>query len=381
MTGFDVAAFRNGAEALGWEIVDTVRDPLLVLDRELRVRTANRSFYRFFGMSPGEAEGRRLPELSGGRWDLPSLRSRLEDLFRSHGTFDDLEIEGEFPGIGPRTLLLNARFLARSGVEEAYVLLAVEDITDRRRAERALEAYRDRLERANAELARSNADLEQFAYVASHDLQEPLRMVASYTQLLERRYKDALDQDARDFIAFAVDGATRMKAMINDLLAYSRAGSARGPRTEVSLDRVLDDALANLSSAIAESGAVVTRDPLPRVWGDASQLLLVFQNLISNAVKFRRGPGVRIRVSASAGAGEWTISVADDGIGIDPSFFGRLFVVFQRLNSRSEFPGNGIGLATCKRIVERHGGRIWVESSPGKGSTFFFTLPAQGDRP
>ena len=381
MTGFDVAAFRNGAEALGWEIVDTVRDPLLVLDRELRVRTANRSFYRFFGMSPGDAEGRRLPELSGGRWDLPSLRSRLEDLFRSHGTFDDLEIEGEFPGIGPRTLLLNARFLARPGVEEAYVLLAVEDITDRRRAERALEAYRDRLERANAELARSNADLEQFAYVASHDLQEPLRMVASYTQLLERRYKDALDQDARDFIAFAVDGATRMKAMINDLLAYSRAGSARGPRTEVSLDRVLDDALANLSSAIAESGAVVTRDPLPRVWGDASQLLLVFQNLIGNAVKFRRGPGVRIRVSASAGAGEWTISVADDGIGIDPSFFGRLFVVFQRLNSRSEFPGNGIGLATCKRIVERHGGRIWVESSPGKGSTFFFTLPAQGDRP
>ncbi len=228
------------------------------------------------------------------------------------------------------------------------------------------------------ELARSNADLEHFAYVASHDLQEPLRMVTSYLQLLERRYKDRLDADARDFIAYAVDGATRMQALINGLLSYSRV-STRGKSFEptdgtVALERVL----ANLKVAIEESDAVVTYDHLPTVMADEVQLTQVFQNLIGNAIKFRSDRRPEIHVGAEYRGGEWLFSVRDNGIGIDPQHFERIFKIFQRLHSHEEYPGTGIGLAVCKKIVERHGGRIWVESQPGEGTTFYFTIPERG---
>src|SRR5579883_3088511 len=248
---------------------------------------------------------------------------------------------------------------------------------ERERAEEELRRTAAMLARQADQLARSNAELQQFAYVASHDLQEPLRMVASYTQLLARRYRGKLGPDADEFIAFAVDGATRMQALINDLLAYSRVGTRGKEFTLTDCTAVLERVLGDMGPTISEAGAIVTYDPLPTVMADGSQLGQVFQNLIGNAIKYRREEPPRIHVAARRVADEWIFSVADNGIGIEPQYFERIFVLFQRLHGKGEYPGTGIGLAICKKIVERHGGRIWVESEPGKGSTFFFTLPAR----
>lgn len=244
---------------------------------------------------------------------------------------------------------------------------ALEDITERKGAEEALR-------QTMAELARSNAELEQFAYVASHDLQEPLRMVASYMQLLQRRYQGKLGADAEEFIAYAVDGARRMQALINDLLAYSRVSSRGKPFEPIDCEVVLDEALVNLQMATEESGAVIIRDPLPTVMADGTQLMQLFQNLIGNAIKFQNEKVPHIHVSTERQGREWVFSVRDNGIGIDPQYYERIFAIFQRLHTREEYPGTGIGLAICRRIVERHGGRIWVESQSGEGSTFHFAI-------
>lgn len=241
------------------------------------------------------------------------------------------------------------------------------DVTERVRAEEALKKTLEALER-------SNQELEQFAYVASHDLQEPLRMVSSYTQLLAQRYRGELDADANEFIGFAVDGANRMQQLINDLLAYSRVNTRGGPFDPTDCSTALGRARANLSVAIEESGALVTNDDLPTLWADKTQLVQVFQNLIGNAIKFRGEQPPRVHVSARQEGDEWLFSIRDNSIGIDAQYFERIFVIFQRLHGR-EHTGTGIGLAICQRIVERHGGRIWVESEPGKGSIFYFTIP------
>jgi PAS domain S-box-containing protein len=252
------------------------------------------------------------------------------------------------------------------------------DITERKLAETELRNYKDHLEELvaarTAALAASNAELERFAYISSHDLQEPLRMVTCYLQLLEKRYKDKLDDDANDFINFAVDGAKRMKTLINDLLSYSRVGTKGRKFEPINCEQVVKDALDNLAIAIKESGARITYDFLPTVMGDATQLVQLFQNLIGNAVKFRgtRQPEILIRTEEKNGF--WKFSVHDNGIGIKQEHFGLIFQVFQRLHGRDEYPGNGIGLAICKKIVERHGGTIEVESVPGVGSTFIFTI-------
>jgi signal transduction histidine kinase len=225
------------------------------------------------------------------------------------------------------------------------------------------------------ELARSNAELEQFAYVVSHDLQEPLRMVASYVQLLEARYKDQLDGDAREFIAYAVDGATRMKRMITDLLTYSRAGKNGKEIVAVACEAALGQACADLRAPITEAAAEISHGPLPTVPGDAAQFTHLFQNLIGNAIKFRGQAPPRVHVSADLNGQEWVFSVRDNGIGVDPQFADRIFLVFQRLHTREEYPGTGIGLAIARKIVEHRGGRIWVESAPGQGATFHFTVP------
>lgn len=244
----------------------------------------------------------------------------------------------------------------------------VRDITERKKAEQELRQLA-------AELSRSNADLQQFAYIASHDLQEPLRMVASYTQLLARRYKGRLDGDADEFIGFAVDGATRMQALINDLLAYSRVGTRGKPFEPVDCGRVVAQACANLRLAIEESAAAVDAGPLPVVCGDATQLLQLFQNLIANGIKFRGAEPPRIAIAAERRAGDWLFAVCDNGIGVEPQYAERIFIIFQRLHTRADYPGTGIGLAVCKKIVERHGGTIWVEPAPGRGARFCFTIP------
>ncbi len=240
-----------------------------------------------------------------------------------------------------------------------------------------LERRVEELAESMKDLARSNSELQQFAYVASHDLQEPLRMVASFTQLLARRYKEKLDDDARDFINYAVDGATRMQTLITDLLSYSRVGTQGKPLESTRCDEVLDRVLSNFRLAVKESGAVITRDPLPTVMADPVQLGQLFQNLIANAIKFRGEGSPNVHVSAERRGGDWEISVRDNGIGISQEHADRIFVIFQRLHTKTEYPGTGIGLAICKKIAERHGGRIWVEPSPGGGSTFRFTIPAR----
>ncbi|MGH7828110.1 MAG: sensor histidine kinase, partial [Candidatus Binatia bacterium] len=227
------------------------------------------------------------------------------------------------------------------------------------------------------ELARSNTELEQFAYVASHDLQEPLRMVSSYTQLLARRYKGKLGSDADEFIAYAVDGATRMQRLIQDLLAYSRVGTNGGEFEPTNCEDLLGRVLGDLKVAIEESGAVVTHDPLPTARADGGQIGQLLQNLIGNAIKFRNQEPPLVHVSSKRNGKEWVFSIRDNGIGIDSQYAERIFVIFQRLHRRGEYPGTGIGLAVCKKIVERHGGHIWVESNSEKGATFYFTIPAQ----
>jgi PAS domain S-box-containing protein len=244
----------------------------------------------------------------------------------------------------------------------------------------SLEKAQAELAQRARELARSNSDLEQFAYVASHDLQEPLRMVASYVQLLARRYKGKLDADADEFIRYAVDGATRMQSLINDLLAFSRVGTRGKELVPVSLEKCAERALSHLRLALEESGAEVKLESLPWVKGDETQLVQLLQNLVGNAVKFRGEQPPRIRVSTTREEDTVTVSVEDNGIGIEPQYYERIFAIFQRLHGKEEYPGTGIGLSICKKIVERHGGRIWVESTPGQGSTFRFTLAASEPR-
>ena len=245
------------------------------------------------------------------------------------------------------------------------------EITERKRAEYELK-------QTLTDLIRSNQDLRQFAYVASHDLQEPLRNVATSLQLLEKEYKNKLGPDADQYIDYAVEGAVRMKALILDLLEYSRVATKGKPPDWIDSKQVLDSTLNRLHSAIAETGAVITHDPLPTIFGDDTQLLQVFQNLIQNAIKFRSNEPPRIHVSAAKNDGEWTFSVKDNGIGIESRYLDRIFVIFQRLHKRSEYDGTGMGLAIAKKVVERHGGRIWAESEPGVGTTFYFTLPEKG---
>lgn len=262
----------------------------------------------------------------------------------------------------------------------ASILLALLLVTlltaliERRRA--ALIASETRYKALSERLASSNKELEQFAYVASHDLQEPLRMVASYTELLGEKYRGKLDGDADKYIAYAVDGARRMQVLINDLLKYSRIERQQFAATDVDANAVLEDVLKALQKSIEESGAIVAHDPLPTVNADRTLFVQLFQNLIGNAIKFRGEQPPQVSVAAQANGREWIFSVRDNGIGIDPRYGERIFQMFQRLHRRDQYPGTGIGLAICKKVVERHGGRIWMESEPGRGSAFYFTLPA-----
>jgi light-regulated signal transduction histidine kinase (bacteriophytochrome) len=258
--------------------------------------------------------------------------------------------------------------------EGILVTAAIRDISVRRAAE-------GHLAQTVEELRRSNLELEQFAYIASHDLQEPLRMVASYTQLLSKRYAGRLDADADEFIGFAVDGASRMQRLIDDLLAYSRVGTTGKELVHTSSEAALTQARRNLWGAILDSGATVTHGPLPNVLADETQLVQLFQNLIGNGIKYQAAGDPTIHVTATpTGEDAWTFAVTDNGLGIDPQYFERIFGMFQRLHRRDEFAGTGIGLAISKKIVERHGGTISVESEPGHGSTFRFVLPASPGR-
>jgi light-regulated signal transduction histidine kinase (bacteriophytochrome) len=303
-----------------------------------------------------------IPEGFAERLTADALRSAEDALAQQIGTGIELNGRRKDGSEFPIEIMLSPL----ESAEGVLVTAAIRDITKRKKAEANL------LQKVE-ELNRSNEELEQFAYIASHDLQEPLRMVASYTQLLSKRYKGKLDSDADEFIAFAVDGASRMQRLIQDLLAYSRVGTKGNDLRDTSSEEALEQALINLRGAIEASGAQVTHDPLPTVLADEMQLVQLFQNLVGNAIKYQN-PGVpRIHISAARNGGkQWTFSIKDNGLGIDPQYFEKIFGMFQRLHKREEFAGTGVGLAICKKIVERHGGSISVESQPGQGSTFRF---------
>ncbi|MET8173900.1 sensor histidine kinase [Streptomyces clavifer] len=283
-----------------------------------------------------------------------------------------------------RSGAFGSRIVVRGPSDVRAVAAAVEDMRRRLVAELAESQERETLlAEQTGELRRSNSELEQFAYVASHDLQEPLRKVASFCQLLEKRYGTELDARGKQYIDFAVDGAKRMQVLINDLLTFSRVGRVHESWKPVDLDRSLDRALANLALIVEESGTTVVRaDPLPELLGDATSLAMVWQNLIGNAVKFRR-PDVpcRITVGCVREGEEWHLTVADNGIGIAPEFADKVFVIFQRLHARDEYEGTGIGLALCRKIIEFHGGRIWLDPGPAEGTLIHFTLPVVTDAP
>ena len=282
-----------------------------------------------------------------------------------------LEMEELIPHQDGMHTYLSVKFplLDNAGIPNGICGIAT-DITDRKRAEETLKM-------TAAELARSNSELEQFAYVASHDLQEPLRAVGGCVQLLKRKYQSQLDAAADELIAHSVDGVTRMQTLINDLLAYSRVGTRAKPFEPTNCATILKHALDNLQMAIQESAAVITSDPLPIVNADATQLTQLFQNLIGNAIKYRDHRRPEIHVGITGNQTDWIFSVRDNGIGIEPQYYERVFKVFQRLHQRREYSGNGIGLAICKKIVERHGGQIWVESRVGEGSAFYFRISKQ----
>jgi len=515
---------QSSDEALEYaeSIIDTVREPLIVLDQDLRVVTASRSFYEVFKVNPKETLGQLIYDLGNKQWDIPKLRELLETILPKKTTFDNYEVEHDFATIGRRVMLLNARQIHRVLGKRKVILLAIEDITEskaldeqllgtmisrdalaievneRKKVEETLRETNDYLEnlfhyanapimvwdmqfkitrfnpafesltgrkssevigqsiemlfppylvvslkelikattgnkrwetveipilrrdgtirtllwnsatvfsadgvtpmstiaqghditllkkamdtlkQTTAELTRSNEELQRFAYVASHDLQEPLRMVASYVQLLERRYKDKLDDDASEFINFAVEGTKRMQNLINDLLDYSRVDSRGKPFESTNMEKVLEYSLANLEIAIKDSHARVTHDSLPVVMADEGQMLQVFQNLVANAIKFHGKETPRVHISAESKENEWVFSVQDNGIGIEPQYFDRIFIIFQRLHGQ-EYPGTGTGLSIVKRIVERHGGRVWVESEYNKNTTFYLSIPKRGE--
>jgi PAS domain S-box-containing protein len=343
---------------------------IALADLEGRLHYVNDAFLKLWGYASAEqVVGRQGVEF----W---LMRDRAAEVMaavqRGDGWIGELDAQHRAGHLFQ--VQVSASLITGSTGEPLGLMGSFIDVTERRRAEESLA-------RRTAELERSNRELEQFAYVASHDLQEPLRMVSSYTQLLASRYQDKLDQDAFDFIEFAVSGANRMQRLINDLLEYSRVSTRGKPPAPVDAHAALGQAVALLSAAIDESQAMVVNGELPVVRADCAQLTQVFLNLIGNAIKFRRpGNPPRVEVSAQREGPAWVFAVRDNAVGIEPRYFPRLFQIFQRLHGK-EFPGTGIGLALCKRIVERHGGRVWVESQPGIGSTFYFTLPEEGTTP
>lgn len=471
-------------------IVETIREPLLVVDSDLKIIRANRSFFATFALTSNKTLYRRLAEIGQGQWNEKALQDKLVQLVNEGSPFENYEMACEFEEAGPKTILVSARRIHQKDAENNLFLVAMYDITEltlaqeeARRLARGVEAaaesflmtnlngviqyvnpavakltgyaaeeligkkpnlfksgkhdgehyesmwqtilsgkvwsgettnkkkdgalydayltiaplfnkegalegfvsvHADITElklaeeelaiRAN-ELARSNSELEQFAYIASHDLQEPLRMVSSYCQLLQRRYKGELGADADEFIEYAVDGAKRMQNLINDLLDYSRVGTHGEPLKPTDCGNALGKALSNLKMSIADGHAKIVKSRLPKAMADETQLIQLFQNLIANAIKFSGDKKPEVRIGSQRRNGEWVFSIKDNGIGIDQSFAERIFVIFQRLHTQKEYPGTGIGLALCKKIVERHGGCIWVDSKRGEGSTFYFTLP------
>jgi light-regulated signal transduction histidine kinase (bacteriophytochrome) len=338
-----------------------VREPLVILNQNLKVMKANKAFYDTFLVLREETEGQLIYDLGNGQWNIPMLRELLENIIPAHSTFRDFQVTHEFQRVGRKVMLLNGSEIFNPNAQARTILLAIEDATERKQAEESLRT--------------TNAELQDFAYALTHDLQEPLRMVVNFTELLGREYKGKLGEEADIFISYSMEGASRIEALLKALLSYWEVNE-RQPDTLAPVDSgaALARALLNLQTAVGESGAIVTSDPLPVVVAEEILLTQLFQNLVSNSIKYRSEAAPRIHVSAEKDGEEWLFTVRDNGIGIDPQYRERVFGMFKRLHG-SEIPGTGVGLALCRKIVERKRGRIWVESEAGRGATFKFTIP------
>lgn len=363
----DITERRRAEERLRL-VVEAAPSGMIMVDESGKIALVNSQVERLFGYTREQLIGQSIDLLvpASARAKHPEHRSSFfaDPRARAMGAGRDLYGQRQDGTQIPVEIGLNP--LITEG--ERFVLASIVDITQRKRAEALLQ---EKL----LELERSNEDLQQFAYVCSHDLQEPLRVISNYTQLLAKRYAGALDENANEFIEFTVDATKRMQELINDLLLYSRVQTKGQEFKETDCSIVVEKAVANLEIAIRESSAQVSCGPLPAIKGDHSQLLQLFQNLISNAIKFRSKEPPEITICSEDTGTSWTITVRDNGQGFDMKYASRIFIIFQRLHNKEMYPGSGIGLAVCKKIVERHGGRIWVESEPDKGASFHFTLP------
>ncbi|MGZ7116605.1 MAG: PAS domain-containing sensor histidine kinase, partial [Methanobacterium sp.] len=358
--GLEIASKYNRS------LIEASLDPLVTIGPDGKITDVNGATEQVTGYSRDDLIG---TDFSDYFTEPEEARDGYQEVFREGWVFDyPLEIKHKEGRVTP--VLYNASVYRDESSEVIGVFAAARDITERKKAENMLKL---KLE----ELARSNAELEQFAYVSSHDLQEPLRMIGSYLQLLQRKYEGELDDKADKYINFAVDGANRMQNLINDLLAFSRVTTQAREFEPTDCELILNQVLSNLEISIKENKAIIFHDHLPEVMSDSTQLAQVFQNLINNAIKFRSEKAPKIYISAKQNDNQWLFAVKDNGIGIDSKHLERIFEVFKRLHKRREYPGTGIGLSICKKIIERHGGHIWVESELGKGSTFYFTIPVE----
>lgn len=358
--------------------IEAGQDPIVTTDPDGRVTDLNSATERATGFTKGELIGRDFSDF----FTEPEKARRAFQQMVREGRLQDLPLEMRHRDGRIASVLYGGAVYKDEADRIAGAFVATRDVTERKKAEEELGRSRGELtarnrelERLQRNLTRSNRSLEEFAYVASHDLQEPLRTISSYIQLIQRNMEGKLDPDTLEFMGYVVDGSKRMRDMINDLLMYSRVNTRGEPFTPIDLTAVLKEAVGNCGTAIRETGAVVTNDPLPTGTVAHSQFVQLFQNLVSNSLKFRREMPPRIHVGAELKDTEWEFSVRDNGIGFDQKYEDHVFGLFQRLHTKDKYPGTGIGLALCKNIVERHGGRIWVKSEPQKGTTFYFTLP------
>jgi signal transduction histidine kinase len=360
----------SATEQLLHEIIDTVREPLLVLDAGFRVLKANRAFFRKFRVEPEDTIGEVLFTLGDGQWDIPTLRELLHNRLPLAAPLYDFDVDHVFPGIGRKIMLLNARLVAQGVGLPRIILLSIEDVTERRFMDKRLADQR-------RELQRSNEALDEFASVASHDLQEPLRKIMSFGERLNMAAGATLEGEARHHLERMLSAAGRMRKLINDLLAYSQVSTRVQPFVATDLSGVAREVIADLETAVADASGRVELGKLPVIEADGLQMRQLLQNLISNAIKYRRlDTAPIVRVDGSSGDGErCVITVVDNGIGFNQEYAEKIFKMFERLHGRGVYEGSGIGLAICRKIVERHRGTIAATSTAGEGATFTITLP------
>jgi PAS domain S-box-containing protein len=357
-------------------IVETVREPLVVLDNDLRVISVNRSFCQTFNVTPEDAEGKLIYDLGNRQWDISKLRVLLEEIIPRDNQFQNFEVEHEFPTIGRRTMLLNARQIYSKGIGAQMILLAIEDITERKKAEGEIKKLNEDLKRRAIELESAYKELETFSYSVSHDLRNPLIVIGGFSRVLLEKYSNHLDAKGQQFLNLIHSKADRMLQLIDDLLTFSRSEHQQMKPSDIDMGELAKAVFEELKSIIPEQTLRLDIKTLSPAHGDQSMIRQVFVNLLSNAIKFTRpkGAGV-IKISCMAKENQNIYCVKDNGVGFDMCYVGELFGVFQRRHTVDEFEGTGVGLAIVQRIIQRHGGQVWAEGEVNKGAAFYFTLP------